>query len=83
MPFLPSSECAVEMLKVDPVSQPLEDAPITLNETICMPPAHDYLLDTATTEVARCYYIGEDEDSVGAAPPLVPEDATAAYIAAL
>ena len=44
----------------------------------------------AMTDIAtECFYIGDDrdvelsKDSVGAAPPLVPEDATATYTAAL
>ena len=70
---LPSSECALETLLVDPVSLPLNDAPFTLSETICMPPA-PLLVDAplALEEViyyhvylpaTGCYYIGEEEDN--------------------
>jgi len=71
--LLPSSKCALETPLVDPVSLPLDDAPFTVSETICMPPAplledaplalkeaiyfHDYLPATG------CYYIGEEENN--------------------
>jgi len=95
-PKQPVRQLLLETLIVDTgcthVSPPLDDAPITLSEITCMPPApllvdapmalkevsyfDDFLPDAATTEVATGnFYIGE--------PPMVPEDANTADIAAL
>ena len=87
--MLPSSECAVETLLVDPVSQPPDDAPITATEdapTIlemttledsCIHEKDISLPHAATTGIAiESFFIGDT-------PPQVPEDATAAYIVVL
>ena len=86
--LLPSSECALETLLGDPVSSPLNDAPFTLGESICMPHA-PLLVDAplAMKEVIYyheylpangCFYIGEEDDN-----DYIGEDFTGEAFAAL